>query len=550
MNLLDLFEGASDNLRSLIQAIQSGGNATMNIGGEPITLDSHEARWMYGKYKAFLRAGRQEEFIQDLNDPVRFDAHMRQLRSLIDKQKNFRGSVPGQRQVQGDVPQGLSEEIQSLMNGLNEQDISPKAMGVRHVGLLDKTKMTPEPVIIDFGPGKKFRITAPQDKRWFLNAWQGYQRTGQGDRFLEMMGTPEGFERVLDMFANEHRQKQQRQARNPGHQQKRKEQYMSAYQPRTAQKKNFSEADEVTPKTKRFMQRLRVQYPQARSDSEALMYHITGNQEKTQKEIDDLEKQSSSMEKDIRQDLMKHIDSLSKRRGVTGGSLAQVRATTDKQQEIINKIIKIDQEQQRALNDLESSIKGTASTTGASTGGAYRSARPSEPSTVTQTPGTAPAASRPQKQPMAEPTSPAPAQQSNISPVSIDLTDTEPVDIGTTSAPSAEIIPFSPGRRRRKNKQQSLPLGPGGDADNVTDIRDVLKVAESLLDEERHGIRVSRDDNENIISTNQELDEKQDACYQKVKSRYKVWPSAYASGALVQCRKKGAANWGDGGKKK
>ena len=42
-----------------------------------------------------------------------------------------------------------------------------------------------------------------------------------------------------------------------------------------------------------------------------------------------------------------------------------------------------------------------------------------------------------------------------------------------------------------------------------------------------------------------ELTEKQDACYHKVKSRYKVWPSAYASGALVQCRKKGAANWGN-----
>jgi hypothetical protein len=38
--------------------------------------------------------------------------------------------------------------------------------------------------------------------------------------------------------------------------------------------------------------------------------------------------------------------------------------------------------------------------------------------------------------------------------------------------------------------------------------------------------------------------EKKDACYYKVKSRYKVWPSAYASGALVKCRKKGANNWG------
>jgi hypothetical protein len=41
------------------------------------------------------------------------------------------------------------------------------------------------------------------------------------------------------------------------------------------------------------------------------------------------------------------------------------------------------------------------------------------------------------------------------------------------------------------------------------------------------------------------INEKKDACYYKVKSRYKVWPSAYASGALVQCRKKGAAKWGD-----
>jgi len=37
---------------------------------------------------------------------------------------------------------------------------------------------------------------------------------------------------------------------------------------------------------------------------------------------------------------------------------------------------------------------------------------------------------------------------------------------------------------------------------------------------------------------------KKDACYYKVKSRYSVFPSAYASGALVKCRKVGAKNWG------
>ena len=43
---------------------------------------------------------------------------------------------------------------------------------------------------------------------------------------------------------------------------------------------------------------------------------------------------------------------------------------------------------------------------------------------------------------------------------------------------------------------------------------------------------------------------KLDACARKVKSRYKVWPSAYASGALSKCRKVGAKNWGNSTNKK
>ena len=40
-----------------------------------------------------------------------------------------------------------------------------------------------------------------------------------------------------------------------------------------------------------------------------------------------------------------------------------------------------------------------------------------------------------------------------------------------------------------------------------------------------------------------------DACYNKVKARYDVFPSAYASGAIAKCRKVGAANWGNKSKK-
>ena len=57
---------------------------------------------------------------------------------------------------------------------------------------------------------------------------------------------------------------------------------------------------------------------------------------------------------------------------------------------------------------------------------------------------------------------------------------------------------------------------------------------------------------DNNVEVGDEIDieeGKKDACYHKVKSRYSVWPSAYASGALVKCRKVGAANWGNKTKK-
>ena len=58
--------------------------------------------------------------------------------------------------------------------------------------------------------------------------------------------------------------------------------------------------------------------------------------------------------------------------------------------------------------------------------------------------------------------------------------------------------------------------------------------------------------NESQMMSESQFDEaagEKDACYHKVKSRYKVWPSAYASGALVKCRKVGASDWGNSKKK-
>jgi hypothetical protein len=81
-------------------------------------------------------------------------------------------------------------------------------------------------------------------------------------------------------------------------------------------------------------------------------------------------------------------------------------------------------------------------------------------------------------------------------------------------------------------------LEDGEEIDVKEGVEIFLEAQEEMLDEKRKRKKKKK------------KKKKKDACYHKVKARYKVWPSAYASGALVKCRKKGAKNWGTGGKKK
>lgn len=76
--------------------------------------------------------------------------------------------------------------------------------------------------------------------------------------------------------------------------------------------------------------------------------------------------------------------------------------------------------------------------------------------------------------------------------------------------------------------------------DDLEDYSDILNEAEELLDEKKRKKRKKK---------KKKKKGKKDACYHKVRSRYDVWPSAYASGALVKCRKVGAKNWGNKSKK-
>jgi antitoxin (DNA-binding transcriptional repressor) of toxin-antitoxin stability system len=93
-------EQGRQNILSILKAAEQGQDAQITVGNEPITLEAPEARFVSGRYKSFLQAGRQDEFLRALTDARAFDRIMAKMRATLDKQKNFRGSVPGERGVE------------------------------------------------------------------------------------------------------------------------------------------------------------------------------------------------------------------------------------------------------------------------------------------------------------------------------------------------------------------------------------------------------------------------------------------------------------------
>ena len=96
------------------------------------------------------------------------------------------------------------------------------------------------------------------------------------------------------------------------------------------------------------------------------------------------------------------------------------------------------------------------------------------------------------------------------------------------------------------NARQNATLGgsPFGAGARQRAIEDGAGVPRGTLNPNMQRLRNSYEPEGELVDEG-----KKDACYYKVKSRYSVWPSAYASGALVKCRKVGAKNWGNKTKK-
>ena len=91
------------------------------------------------------------------------------------------------------------------------------------------------------------------------------------------------------------------------------------------------------------------------------------------------------------------------------------------------------------------------------------------------------------------------------------------------------------------NWRQDLKEIPDYDQIPSNDKKKNEKISEKNV---KNTVKINPEMNEEVV-----LEGEKDACYHKVKSRYSVWPSAYASGALVKCRRVGAKNWGNKSKK-
>jgi hypothetical protein len=104
------------------------------------------------------------------------------------------------------------------------------------------------------------------------------------------------------------------------------------------------------------------------------------------------------------------------------------------------------------------------------------------------------------------------------------------------------LIRSAVSRKREKDKSQQAKTGSAAPT-NVPTFAKGKKDPNYVKAEP--GIKEAMELNEAQKDKHGKGSGKKDACYYKVKSRYDVWPSAYASGALVKCRKVGAANWGE-----
>lgn len=234
-------------------------------------------------------------------------------------------------------------------------DQDPRNRGMIHIAILDKYRDNAMPVRMEFEDGSAYRIAMPQDKEWFLKTFESYRRSGKEDRYYEMMGTHAGFQKLLKRYTLERAQEMHRRITEPPKPKK----TASSYRKRTDQLDEQETSSNV--RTRRMLDRMRMQHPQAQTDLEAILYSFDDAKKKTRADIDNLDQEIDQAENNLKNELQRKIQDINQQRGRLSDRVGDIQASDRQQQGIIDRIIKIDQDQQAALDDLEQSVKRAGS---------------------------------------------------------------------------------------------------------------------------------------------------------------------------------------------
>jgi hypothetical protein len=424
--------------------------------------------------------------------------------------------------------QAVRGRVQPLEEQINDPDVR---RGMENVVAIEKTRKIRTPAIIDVG-GQRFSISDPKDKEWFIKYIMGYINTGQADRIYKLMGNPQGFESILDKFAESHQAAipdpdeddlwKSGQAGGPK---------SPRYADESADQKKTSDLTEepkgASARTQRMMTQMRARQPQATSDLEALAYELQDAERRDSEEISKLEREVDSLETDIKSELQKRIATLTRRRG----GVQQAAAQDTKIDDTLDQLARANDQQQREINDLVRAVAGL----GQRSAGVGIAAQPQ-----TQQPPAAPA----------EPTTSAAlgrTAQDLTRPTGVSTSSTGGTTMTTPTGVMHRAAPKPIGEP--KNVDQSEPVAePGTDTGTaqdelfgngdrkVVDISRFRKAAESALEEKKKP-----------QPTNPDLWSRAKSA---ARSKFDVYPSAYANAWAAKWYKSKGGGWRMGKPKK
>jgi hypothetical protein len=114
MKLFELYESpviaGANNLKAIAAAATSGSNANITLGGEPVTLEHPEARYVYGLYKKALQNGQQEQFMQMLSNPATFDNIMKPMRNMLYRDRSSEMAQAASQRIGTISQHGMQED--------------------------------------------------------------------------------------------------------------------------------------------------------------------------------------------------------------------------------------------------------------------------------------------------------------------------------------------------------------------------------------------------------------------------------------------------------